>query len=63
MKVEQTSRRRIECGRFPYLCGTMATDFASLGLPIPEQVLHDLSKSIVQVIPKFSEQERDSGVK
>jgi hypothetical protein len=41
----------------------MATDFSSLGLPIPEQVLQNLSKSILQVIPKFSEQESDSGVK
>jgi hypothetical protein len=41
----------------------MATDFSSVDLPISEQVLQDLSKSIVQVIPKFSEQERDSGVK
>jgi hypothetical protein len=41
----------------------MTTDFLSMGLPIPEQALKDLSKNILGIVPKFSEQEHDSGVK
>lgn len=41
----------------------MATEIISLGLPIPERALKDLSRNILGVIPKFSEQDRDSGVK
>jgi hypothetical protein len=48
----------------PHTCaGAMATDFLSLGLPIPEQALKDLSKGILGIIPKFAELESDSGVK
>jgi len=41
----------------------MPTDLISMGLPIPEQALKDLSKNILGIIPRFSEQEHDSGVK
>lgn len=32
-------------------------------VPIPEQTLRELSKDILGIVPKFADQEPDSGVK